>query len=48
MIQRTGKDRDRRTLALVSVRGQDLGDRFVSEGLAVPWRGHERSGLMDN
>jgi endonuclease YncB( thermonuclease family) len=37
-IQRTGVDRYGRTLARVSVNGQDAGSYLVGRGLARPWR----------
>lgn len=33
------KDRNARTLGVVSVNGQDVGEELVAEGLARPWRG---------
>lgn len=38
VVDREGEDRYGRTLARVSVRGRDVGDTLVREGLAVPWR----------
>ncbi len=39
-IAREGQDRFRRTLARVSVGGQDVGDELVRNRLAQVWRGH--------
>lgn len=38
-IQRQNKDRYGRTLAVINVNGQDVGDQLVSEGLARTWSG---------
>lgn len=38
-IYRQKKDRYGRTLAVISVNGQDVGDQLVSEGLARTWSG---------
>lgn len=38
-IQRQGKDRYGRTLAAISIDGQDVGDQLVSKGLARTWSG---------
>lgn len=38
-IRRTGKDRYRRTLAIVTLDGRSVGDILVSEGLARTWAG---------
>jgi micrococcal nuclease len=37
-LARDGEDRYRRTLARVSVGGQDVGQVLVREGLALPWQ----------
>lgn len=42
-IQRQNKDRYGRTLAIISVRGQDIGDQLVSEGLARTWSGRREA-----
>jgi len=34
-----GRDKYRRTLAVISVRGRDVGDTLVAEGLARTWSG---------
>lgn len=41
-LQRQGRDRYGRTLALVSFDGgrTDAGERLIAEGFAVPWVGH--------
>ncbi len=36
------KDRYGRTLATVSVDGQDVGEILIAEGLARPWTGHRQ------
>jgi len=36
-------DRYGRTLAVLSVSGQDIGDILVTEGLARPWTGRKKS-----
>lgn len=38
VIYRNGQDRYGRTLARVSVNGQDAGEWLISRGLARPWR----------
>lgn len=38
-ISREGKDQYGRTLARVSLGADDLGDRLMQDGRAVPWRG---------
>lgn len=38
-IHRRDKDRYGRTLAVIGVNGQDIGDQLVSEGLARTWSG---------
>lgn len=38
-VHRTGTDRYDRTLAIVTVNGQSVGDMLVSEGLARTWSG---------
>lgn len=38
-IHRTGIDRYKRTLAVVTVNGRSVGDMLVSEGLARTWSG---------
>lgn len=38
-IHRQNKDRYGRTLAVISVGGQDIGDQLVREGLARTWSG---------
>lgn len=38
-IHRQNKDRYGRTLAVISVNGQDVGDQLVSEGQARTWSG---------
>ena len=37
-VARSGEDRYRRTLARVSVGGNDVGQVLVREGLALPWQ----------
>jgi micrococcal nuclease len=41
-IQRHGKDRFGRTLALVSSRGRDVGQALIDAGLAERWTGRRR------
>jgi micrococcal nuclease len=38
-IRRQNKDRYGRTLAVISVKGKDIGDQLVGEGLARTWIG---------
>ena len=38
-IMRNGKDRFGRTLARVTINGQDIGEQMVAAGFAVPWSG---------
>ena len=38
-IERNGRDRYGRTLAVVYVDGEDVGERLVEEGYAREWRG---------
>ena len=38
MIERAGTDRYGRTLARITVNGQDAGEYLVSLGLARPWQ----------
>ena len=42
-IQREGKDRYGRTLAVITVNGRSVGDMLVSEGLARTWTGRRES-----
>lgn len=39
VINRQGVDRYRRTLATITIAGDDVGDRLVREGLARTWSG---------
>lgn len=41
-IERTGRDKYRRTLAIVRVRGQDVATIMIREGLARPYKGEKR------
>lgn len=44
VLQRAGrKDRYGRTLALVSVNGEDVGETLIADGLAVAWEGHRHA-----
>jgi endonuclease YncB( thermonuclease family) len=38
-ITRNGKDRFGRTLARVTIDGQDIGEQMIKAGFAVPWNG---------
>lgn len=41
-LGRDGTDREGRTLALVRVNGNDLGEVLIAEGLARPWEGSRK------
>ncbi len=41
-IERTGRDKYRRTLAIVRVRSQDVATIMIREGLARPYKGKRR------
>lgn len=42
-IARNGRDRYRRTLAVISVNGIDVGETLIAEDLARPWEGRRRT-----
>lgn len=43
VLQRNGRDRYGRTLALVSINGRDVGEEMVRLGVAEPWGGRRAS-----
>lgn len=45
VIERTGRDKYRRTLAKVSVDGKDIGKILLEEGLARKWEKNWKPGL---
>ena len=47
VVDRQGKDRHRRTLAIVKVRGADIGEILMAEGLARKWEKKWRPGMDD-
>jgi micrococcal nuclease len=42
-LDRHGKDQYGRTLAIVTVDGEDAAAKMIAEGFARPWRGHRES-----
>ncbi|WP_315922148.1 thermonuclease family protein [Mesorhizobium sp. SP-1A] len=47
VIERTGRDKYRRTLAQISVDGKDIGKILMEEGLARRWEKKWKPGLDD-
>lgn len=45
-IERLGRDRYGRTLAVIRVRGTDVGSKLIQRGLALPWHPGARDRAM--